>query len=59
VADALAIEASGLFKSFDGKTAVDGVDIQVPEGSIYGILGPNGRRQDDNLADAARHHRPG
>jgi ABC-2 type transport system ATP-binding protein len=42
VADALAIEASGLFKSFDGKTAVDGVDIQVPEGSIYGILGPNG-----------------
>jgi ABC-2 type transport system ATP-binding protein len=42
VADALAIEASGLFKSFDGKTAVDGVDIRVPEGSIYGILGPNG-----------------
>jgi ABC-2 type transport system ATP-binding protein len=31
-----------LFKSFDGKTAVDGVDIEVPEGSIYGILGPNG-----------------
>jgi ABC-2 type transport system ATP-binding protein len=39
---ALAIEAHGLFKAFDGKTAVDGVDIAVPEGSIYGILGPNG-----------------
>ncbi|TMJ15380.1 MAG: ATP-binding cassette domain-containing protein [Alphaproteobacteria bacterium] len=38
----LAIEARGLFKAFDGKTAVDGIDIRVPEGSIYGILGPNG-----------------
>jgi ABC-2 type transport system ATP-binding protein len=42
VAKGLAIEAKGLFKSFDGKVAVDGVDIAVPEGSIYGILGPNG-----------------
>ena len=38
----LAIEARGLIKRFDGFTAVDGVDISVPEGSIYGILGPNG-----------------
>ena len=38
----LAIEARGLVKAFDGKRAVDGVDIAVPEGSIYGILGPNG-----------------
>ena len=38
----LAIEATGLFKSFDGKEAVRGIDLQVPEGSIYGILGPNG-----------------
>jgi ABC-2 type transport system ATP-binding protein len=42
VGSGLAIEAKGLFKAFDGKTAVDGVDIAVPEGSIYGILGPNG-----------------
>ena len=39
---ALAIEAKGLVKSFDGKEAVSGIDIAVPEGSIYGILGPNG-----------------
>ncbi len=39
---ALAIEARGLVKRFDGTTAVDGVDISVPEGAIYGILGPNG-----------------
>lgn len=38
----LAVEAKGLVKHFDGVTAVDGVDIAVPEGSIYGILGPNG-----------------
>lgn len=38
----LAIEARGLVKSFDGKPAVRGIDIAVPEGSIYGILGPNG-----------------
>jgi ABC-2 type transport system ATP-binding protein len=42
VAKGLAIEAKGLFKAFDGKTAVDGIDLAVPEGSIYGILGPNG-----------------
>jgi len=38
----LAIEARGLVKRFDGTLAVDGVDLSVPEGSIYGILGPNG-----------------
>jgi len=42
VASGLAIEARGLFKSFDGKPAVRGVDIAVPQGTIYGILGPNG-----------------
>ena len=40
--DGPAIEAKGLVKAFDGKLAVDGVDIAVPAGSIYGILGPNG-----------------
>ena len=38
----LAIEARGLVKRFDGFTAVDGVDLSVPEGAIYGVLGPNG-----------------
>ncbi len=38
----LAIEARALVKRFDGFTAVDGVDISVPRGAIYGILGPNG-----------------
>jgi ABC-2 type transport system ATP-binding protein len=37
-----AIEAHGLVKIFEGFRAVDGVDLAVPQGSIYGILGPNG-----------------
>lgn len=38
----LAIDARGLVKRFEGFTAVDGIDLAVPEGAIYGILGPNG-----------------
>jgi ABC-2 type transport system ATP-binding protein len=37
-----AIEARGLVKIFDGFRAVDGIDLNVPAGSIYGVLGPNG-----------------
>ena len=37
-----AIEAVGLVKQFDGFRAVDGVDLAIPKGSIFGILGPNG-----------------
>jgi len=38
----LAIEATGLAKSFGATRAVDGIDLAVPEGAIYGVLGPNG-----------------
>jgi ABC-2 type transport system ATP-binding protein len=38
----LAIEATGLEKSFGRTRAVAGVDLAVPEGAIYGVLGPNG-----------------
>lgn len=39
---AYAVEAHGLVKRFGDSRAVDGIDIAVPTGSIYGILGPNG-----------------
>ena len=39
---ALAIDVHGLTKRFGRKTAVDGVDIAVPEGQVWGFLGPNG-----------------
>jgi ABC-2 type transport system ATP-binding protein len=38
----LAVEARGLVKVFGDNRAVDGIDLQVPIGSIYGVLGPNG-----------------
>jgi ABC-2 type transport system ATP-binding protein len=38
----LAIEAQGLVKVFGDNRAVDGVDLKVATGSIYGVLGPNG-----------------
>jgi ABC-2 type transport system ATP-binding protein len=37
-----AVEANGLVKVFGDNRAVDGIDLQVPTGSIYGVLGPNG-----------------
>src|SRR4051794_25945886 len=37
-----AIQSSGLVKSFGDNRAVDGVDLTVPAGTVYGLLGPNG-----------------
>ncbi|WP_419723188.1 ABC transporter ATP-binding protein [Sphingobium aromaticiconvertens] len=37
-----AVEGHGLVKTFGSFRAVDGIDIAVPAGTIYGILGPNG-----------------
>ena len=36
------IEAKGLAKSFEGRVAVDGVDLLVERGDIVALLGPNG-----------------
>ena len=37
-----AIVATGLVKRFGDITAVDGMDLSLPAGRIYGLLGPNG-----------------
>ncbi|WNM27760.1 ABC transporter ATP-binding protein [Demequina capsici] len=37
-----AVVARGLYKAFEGRFAVDGMDLTVPRGSFYGIAGPNG-----------------
>nr|WP_282580496.1 ATP-binding cassette domain-containing protein [Sphingomonas faeni] len=42
VNDEWAVTASGLVKRFGDRRVVDGVDIMVPRGSVYGVLGPNG-----------------
>src|SRR5438874_2333582 len=42
MATSFAIDVHGLTKRFATKTAVDHVDIAVPEGEVWGFLGPNG-----------------
>ena len=37
-----AIETKGVTKRFGDLTAVDGIDLDLPPGRIYGLLGPNG-----------------
>ncbi|WP_055590685.1 ATP-binding cassette domain-containing protein [Streptacidiphilus griseoplanus] len=37
-----AITAEGLVKTFGDVRALDGVDLEVPEGTVLGLLGPNG-----------------
>ena len=37
-----AISISGLRKIYDTTVALDGVDLEVPAGSVHGLLGPNG-----------------
>ena len=37
-----AVETRGLSKRFGSRLAVDGLDMVVPRGAVYGFLGPNG-----------------
>ncbi|WP_151775144.1 ATP-binding cassette domain-containing protein [Streptomyces abyssomicinicus] len=37
-----AIAANGLRKSYGDKTVLDGIDLTVPEGTVFSLLGPNG-----------------
>ncbi|WP_166353953.1 ABC transporter ATP-binding protein [Phytoactinopolyspora limicola] len=37
-----AIATTGLTKRFGRQTAVDAIDLNVPQGAVYGFLGPNG-----------------
>ena len=38
----VAIVAEGLVKDFGKVRALDGIDLEVVEGSVLGLLGPNG-----------------
>ena len=38
----LVIDVSNLTKTYGGKTAVDGIDLQVHKGEVFALLGPNG-----------------
>ncbi len=54
----LAIEATGLVKTFGDTRAVDGVDLAVRRGSVYGVLGPNGAGKTTTIRMLATLIRP-
>lgn len=54
----LAIEATGLIKDFGKSRAVDGVDLAVRTGSVYGFLGPNGAGKTTTIRMLATLLRP-
>jgi len=45
-----AVSIRGLRKNFGTKVAVDGIDLDVPSGSFYGLVGPNGAGKTTTLS---------
>jgi ABC-2 type transport system ATP-binding protein len=53
-----ALDIAGLAKTFGGKVAVDHVDLTVPQGSFYGLVGQNGAGKTTTLSMAVGLLRP-
>ncbi|HEX2313134.1 MAG TPA: ATP-binding cassette domain-containing protein [Thermomonospora sp.] len=53
-----AVEAAGLVKVFGDVRAVDGVDLAVPPGTVFGFLGPNGAGKTTTIRMLATLLRP-
>jgi ABC-2 type transport system ATP-binding protein len=53
-----AVEADGLVKAFGANRAVDGVDLRVATGTVYGVLGPNGAGKTTTISMLATLLRP-
>jgi len=54
----IAIETSGLTKRFGDLVAVDGLDLAIEEGEIFGLLGPNGAGKTTTLSMLATLLKP-
>jgi daunorubicin/doxorubicin transport system ATP-binding protein len=54
----LAVEACGLTKTFGRSRALDGVDLAIPRGCVYGVLGPNGAGKTTTIRILATLLRP-
>lgn len=54
----LALVTRGLTKRFGDKVALDGLDLDVPAGSFYGVVGPNGAGKTTALSMATGLLRP-
>jgi ABC-2 type transport system ATP-binding protein len=55
---AATIRTSALRKRYGPHAALDGVDLEVPKGSVYGLVGPNGAGKTTLLAILAGLRRP-
>lgn len=53
-----ALSLRGLRKHFSDKVAVNGIDLDVPSGSFYGLVGPNGAGKTTSLSMATGLLRP-
>jgi ABC-2 type transport system ATP-binding protein len=58
MAPAPAVEASGVVKRFGDTPAVDGLDLYVAAGTVYGLLGPNGAGKTTTIRILATLLRP-
>jgi len=61
MSDTPAIEAEGLIKNYGKTRALNGLDLAVAPGSVYGLLGPNGAARPPRFAchvAAARRRTP-
>ena len=52
------IQVNGLTKSFEGFPALDGVDMHVKKGAIYGLVGPNGAGKSTLIRHITGVYRP-
>jgi ABC-2 type transport system ATP-binding protein len=57
-ANALAVNASGLVKRYGDVLAVDGLDLEIPSGQFFGLLGPNGSGKTSTIHMLATLIRP-
>jgi len=55
---AYVIEAKGLYKEYDKVKAVNGIDLKISEGEIFGLLGPNGAGKTTTLSMLATLIKP-
>ena len=58
MADELAIHAQGLTKRYGATLALDGLELSIPAGQVYGYLGPNGAGKTTTIRLLLGLHRP-
>ena len=53
-----AIEVAGLEKRYGDRRAVDGIDLRIPTGAVFGLLGPNGAGKTSTVETLEGYRKP-